>query len=518
MSEIKPDEMANTLTFWDLMEDLRSTRSRNTKKQRIKDFYKSQQPDAVYWAFRFLVKNPLESEDADMGVGKKTVRKAIEKAFNTPYDEIRDVEKEKGNLSDVFLDIEYQPGLTAMSRSPHAHQLPVLGDKVNDIAHTSGEGAKISMMAELLKNEAWPQVASFAIIGDISLGVSVKTILQALSELTEYNRVTLDRAHGIRPDVASIARDMKAGKELRTSLKPGDRFNPMLAKDASLPEGSDDWLAQWKYDGARVLIHRQEDGRGGWETRVFTRQRNEVTPNLPEVQEIVWPQTSFIFDGEAVAYDPDTGEPLPFQKIMERFQREKNIEAKRKEVEVKFKIFDALYYQGEDLTRSAFASRHQQLSACLPPELLAKTGGNVAGVYQEALDAGHEGIIAKDTRTKYQFGRDGAWRKQKPVKEPVDVEVVGVIRGTGRHSDRLGALKMATADGTYVGRVGTGFSDRDRKELWEMYQSDNLVGQIVEVKFEELQENDGQYGLRFPRYERLRPEGEADTLERIKNL
>lgn len=505
---------ADTYDLHNLMTKLRGTSSRNEKKAYIRDFYHKNDSESIYWCFRFLVGNPLESEDDDMGVGKKTVRKAAEQAFNVRYKEIRRQEKNAGNLSDVFKGMEPQPGLMGDTPEPSTLTLSELGERIKEIAKTSGDHAKINLIADLLEEENYPQVASYAILDDISLGVSYKSLIQVLETVSSYSREELDRAHGIRSSVAGMAKNIKLNRDLNMQLKPFDRFRPMLAKDAPLPDQSDDWIGQWKYDGARVLIHKS-DG----EVRVFSRQRNEVTANLPEVHDINWPPSDFILDGEAVAYDPDTGEPYPFQKIMERFQREKNIEAKREEIEVQFKVFDILYYSGHGMTGESFADRHQQVLGLIQPELLAETGGDLEKVYQDALDAGHEGIIAKRLSGEYQFGRDSSWRKQKPVKEPVDVEVVGAIRGTGRHSDRLGAIKMATQEGTYVGRVGTGFSDKDRKELWDMHaDNDNLIGQIIEVKFEELQENSGDYGLRFPRYERLRPEGEADTLERIKNL
>lgn len=514
--------------FWSVMEDLRSTSSRNSKKRTVKEVYREQDATDVYWAFRLLVGNPLENPDMNLGVAKKTVRKAGERAFNVPYDRIRDREKELGNLSEVFREVEYQPGLAGDEAEQESMSINRVGEGVLNVATNDGENAKIREIADLLRKAENPQVVSFALLDDIALGVSSKTLLQALAEETDYSRSELDRAHGINPDVGRIAHGLKKGKGLKTELEPFARFKPMLASSKDIPQETSEWYGNIKYDGARVLIHqnvrvgpsapRSPKADTYTELRVFTRNRNEVTTNLPEIQEIDWPNVPFIVDGEAVAYDPETDEPLPFQKIMERFQREKGIEAKREEVEVRVKLFDLPYWKGKDLTDIPYRERLAKLEGAFSDELLAEVDTDLEAIYQRALEQGHEGIIAKDVHSKYKFSRDSAWRKHKPVKEPIDLRVRGVVRGTGRMSDTLGALKLETQDGVYVGRVGTGFSDRDRDELWAMHQDDGLEGEVVEVQFEELQKNGSKYGLRFPRYERLRPEGEPDTLERIKEL
>lgn len=58
-------------------------------------------------------------------------------------------------------------------------------------------------------------------------------------------------------------------------------------------------------------------------------------------------------------------------------------------------------------------------------------------------------------------------------EETYDVEVTGVIPGKGKHVGRMGALM------TTMGKVGTGFTDAQREELWQ-------PGMVIEVACTEL--------------------------------
>lgn len=499
----------NSDEYWSYMNRMRDTRSRNKKQAIIAEMLTEHDTTEAYWGLRFLVGNPLESWEGDIGVGKKTVRKAAAMAFNTNYDSIRNREKDLGNLSEVFKHLDRPTSLTG---SRETLSLSEVGEKVKEVSESSGN-AMISNMAEVMGDMENPEMFSYALLNDISLGASVKTIMKVLVSEYDVTRGELDRAHGIKPDISRLYFDLENGEDIPTEVSPFDRIKPQLASSKSPPDNTEGWMAQTKYDGSRILIHKDRT-----EIRAFTRNRNEVTANLPELEEVAWPAGKFVFDAEAVAYDPDTGEPGNFQQIMERFQREHNIEEKRKEVEIRFKCFDVLYYDGHDLTREPYGKRWSRLEAVLDEHLLVDWSDDLDELFDWSLDNGHEGIIAKDMDAPYFFSRDSSWRKVKPVKEPIEVEVTGVVRGTGKYSATLGALKVSSGDGTPLGRVGTGFKDHDRNELWQMHQRDSLEGEIIEIEYEELQKKGDRYGLRFPRYSRLRPDGEADNLERIKEL
>lgn len=99
---------------------------------------------------------------------------------------------------------------------------------------------------------------------------------------------------------------------------------------------------------------------------------------------------------------------------------------------------------------------------------------------QFALKSGYEGLVLR---------QDQQWIKVKPL-ETFDLAVIGVVPGTGKHANRMGALI------TSMGRVGTGFTDAMREEPWP-------IGSIIEVAAQSVTP-EGR--LRFPRFVRRRPD------------
>jgi DNA ligase-1 len=123
---------------------------------------------------------------------------------------------------------------------------------------------------------------------------------------------------------------------------------------------------------------------------------------------------------------------------------------------------------------------------------------------QDMVDAGYEGIMIKDLDAPYECARSKSWLKWKPTIT-VDLEVIGIEEGTGRNMGRLGALVCAGNDHgkDIVVNAGSGFSDKERKQLWE--DRNVIFGRTVEIMADAVTQNqDGTYSLRFPRFVRFR--------------
>src|SRR5439155_9638582 len=126
------------------------------------------------------------------------------------------------------------------------------------------------------------------------------------------------------------------------SGRVGVPLKPMLAQSAEttaeLFERMDGPFAlEAKLDGARVQIHKQGDS-----VKLFSRQLSDITGSLPEIVAAVGEglrAREAILDGEVIAVTVD-GRPLPFQEVMRRFGRERDIEAQQKEISVKLVLFD----------------------------------------------------------------------------------------------------------------------------------------------------------------------------------
>jgi len=97
------------------------------------------------------------------------------------------------------------------------------------------------------------------------------------------------------------------------------------------------------------------------------------------------------------------------------------------------------------------------------------------------IEQGYEGILLKRTDSYYEPKRTRNWIK---VKEVVDIDaiIIGFIEGTGKYKNSLGALILKPLPGQPANtefRVGSGFTDIQRKFIWEY--RDVLIGMVVTV-------------------------------------
>jgi len=119
--------------------------------------------------------------------------------------------------------------------------------------------------------------------------------------------------------------------------------------------------------------------------------------------------------------------------------------------------------------------------------------------YKAQLDKGQEGAMIKTGDGLYEFKRGWGWQKMKPEHSD-DLEIIGTEEGRGKYERQLGVFVCRLENGGEV-RVGSGLKDEEREELWN--RREELIGQIVEVKYQE-KTKDGS--LRFPIFIKFRPD------------
>jgi DNA ligase-1 len=306
-------------------------------------------------------------------------------------------------------------------------------------------------------------------------------------------------------------------------------------------------LVEYKVDGFRAQVHATPE-----ETRVFTRRLEDVTHQFPDVVAAVeagFDADSFVLEGEIVGYDPVTEDPVPFQQLSRRIKRKYDVDDLVDEVPVVLYAFDLLAVDGETLLGETLADRVAELEARIDGQELAfERIPNVAtadietaeSFYEEALAAGHEGVMVKNPTATYQPGkRVGYMLKVKPTMEPLDLTITRAKWSEGRRSNNLGRLYLGCRDPETdefreVGRLSTGFTDEQLAELTHRLE-DAIVAEdgrdvnlepreVIEVAYEEIQESpeyDSGYALRFPRFERFRDDvglDEVDSLTRLERL
>ena len=112
--------------------------------------------------------------------------------------------------------------------------------------------------------------------------------------------------------------------------------------------------------------------------------------------------------------------------------------------------------------------------------------------HDEFVASGYEGAMVKIIDAPYSFGRDWSVMKFKAFFD-VDVEIKGMLEGTGKHQGKLGSF-VIDYKGKEV-RVGSGLSDITREQLW--VDPSSHIGRIIEVRYQE-ETPDGS--LRFPTF------------------
>ncbi len=245
---------------------------------------------------------------------------------------------------------------------------------------------------------------------------------------------------------------------------------PMLAKLSKLPASDDGWAVEVKWDGVRAIAYCRP-GR----LELQTRNLNVVTSQYPEVRRLSrrLGARDAVLDGELVAFDEE-GRPS-FERLQQRIhQTEKSVVRRRlKSHPVTYVIFDLLYLEGRNLTSEPYSRRRELL------EGLALTGeswqtpafstGHAKALLEASAEQKLEGLVLKRLDSRYAPGkRNGSWLKVKNLGRQEFV-IGGWQEGEGRRRNSLGSILLGYFDEHgelhYAGKVGTGFSDHDLKEL-----------------------------------------------------
>jgi ATP-dependent DNA ligase I len=286
---------------------------------------------------------------------------------------------------------------------------------------------------------------------------------------------------------------------------------------------------EWKLDGIRIQIHRRGD-----EVRIYTRNLNDITDALPGIADAVrrLPVNQAVLDGEAL-WMADGG-PAAFQDTVARIDRDAPPEG------VTTFLFDLLHVDGEDLLDTPLDTRTARLEAIAPelkiPGVLTSDPATAERMLDDALQAGHEGIVVKDAASVYAAGRRGkAWRKVKPVRT-YDLVVLGAEWGHGRRQGWLSNLHLGARDPSNGGFVMVGKCFKGLTDELLTWQTEALLGRelerkgiavlvrpelVVEIALDGVQASTryaGGVALRFARVKRYRPDKSADEADTIDDL
>jgi DNA ligase-1 len=452
---------------------------------------------------------------------------------------------------------------------------------LDEIARREGAGSAKQKMDGLgsLLADASPLGARYLsriVEGKLRLGIGDMTILEALAQAytgSKSNRPILERAYNLSSDLGTVAVTLvKDGLQSVENfhVRVGYPIRVMAAQRLSTAEEVIEKLkglcsAEFKLDGERFQIHKD-----GNKVQIYSRRLENITYMYPDVVDMTLKQVQAeqaIIEGEAVAYDLDSGDDLTFQTLMQR-RRKHGIEEMMKKIPVRVYLFDCLF-DGEDLTLTPYLQRINRLEAItdeaddfkLVKRLVTSDPDELDRFFQLAISEGKEGLVIKSTADDsiYRAGaRSWLWVKlkrsyQSKMQDHVDLVVVGALYGRGRRAGSYGALLVAAYDPEEdmyrsVCKVGSGFTDENLEEMGsrlDEFKMDHMPSNVdslmvpdvwfepvvvIEVlgdeitlspnhktAFSELREGSG-LAIRFPRFTRWRDDKSGNEATQVSEI
>ena len=242
-----------------------------------------------------------------------------------------------------------------------------------------------------------------------------------------------------------------------------ERISPMLAAQGE-PFDSDDHLFEVKWNGVRALAAVEA---GGW--RAWGRESADYASRYPELELLRGLPPGIAFDGELVVLRDGRAD---FDELMHRHQLvgPRKIQQARRLRPATYVVFDLLYAGGRSLLGRPLAERRRQLEDLVAgqndPRLVFSQGVVGAGTtfFRQAVEQGHEGVMAKHLRSRYLPGQRGqAWRKIKPFQS-IPCVVLGYSPSRqGFRSLLVGAVWRQRLQ--YVAELTSGFTQQARRQL-----------------------------------------------------
>jgi len=373
---------------------------------------------------------------------------------------------------------------------------------LESVAKSSGEGSqddKISRLSGLIQ-ELDPLSARYIVripLGVLRLGFSDMTVLDALSWMYQGDkgiRPILQKAYHVHPDLGRIGRILKeVGLSEVEKLEP-QIFTPIIMMRAERLSSGAEIIKQIgacgvepKFDGFRLQVHKKGD-----EVRLYTRGLDDATFMYPDVVAAVRKEvkaTEVILEGEAIGYDAQTDNFLPFQETVQR-KRKYDIEEKAKEIPLKLFVFELLYLEGKSYVSEPFSKRRAALLSIIDihsnpvdhgvipaQEEIIDDPKKLEIMFEDAITKGLEGIVAKKMDGTYQPGARGwNWIKLKrsyssKIDDTIDCLVMGYDYGKGKRTAfGIGAFLAGIYDDKKelfftIAKVGTGLTDEEWRRL-----------------------------------------------------
>jgi len=258
-----------------------------------------------------------------------------------------------------------------------------------------------------------------------------------------------------RPAVAETApASVRSGKHEKLKRT----ITPMMAQLDDEPFDDDNWIFEIKWDGYRAVAEVGDDP-----IRLYSRNGLSFEALYPRIFEALKKiKTEAILDGEIVVMD--SHDKPSFQKLQQY--------GENPSLPILYYVFDCISYKGKDISHLPLLERKKIAKSLIPGNSVIRYSDHVVGEGREffahVIKLNVEGMIAKRADSLYHAGkrtRDWLKIKNHNTQEAI-IAGYTAPRGGRQH---FGALMLGIRQGDklkYIGHTGTGFTDRQLKELY----------------------------------------------------
>lgn len=306
-----------------------------------------------------------------------------------------------------------------------------------------------------------------------------------------------------------LDRDLRMGASITSILKVHPNIVPVFKVALANPYApkradfkTEEWYGSRKLDGVRCICRKE-----GNTVTFYSRNGKEFETLGRIAEDVKRIPGNFILDGEVCMVDENGAED--FQGIMKQIRRKNHTIANPK-----FLVFDCLTLEefdnhesntklserlGRKTMSPIMANEYQTLTAV--PQIMIKTEEQFTEMAKDAEVNGYEGIMIRKN-IGYEGKRSHNLLKVKKFHDN-EYTVLGCVNGTMRWTEDGQQVEKECLSNIIIEHkgnrvsVGSGFSKEQRE--YYLNRHNELIGKTVTIQyFEESQNQNGSYSLRFP--------------------
>jgi DNA ligase-1 len=381
------------------------------------------------------------------------------------------------------------------------------------------------------------------IMGEFRVGVAQTLVARALANVAGVPPEIM--AHRLMGQWAPTADDFRhllaPASEGRDPGQPYPFFlaHPLAGDPRDLGT-TDEWQAEWKWDGIRAQLLRRQD-----QVVLWSRGEEVVTDRFPEIAAVgATLPNGTVLDGEIVAWRGDR--PLAFAALQTRIGRKKLTPVTLWLAPVTFMAFDLLEWASVDIRSEPLIERRARLEAMaaslanceafrLSPVIELTSWETLVVLRKSARERLVEGVMLKRRMSAYGVGRPkGDWWKWKVDPLTIDAVLIYAQPGHGRRASLYTDYTFGVwheGELVPVAKAYSGLSDAEIREVDSFIRRNTLERHgplrivrpqlVFELHFEAVQQSTRHrsgLAVRFPRMNRWRRDkkpDEADTLDTL---